>query len=139
MSATTISLGLGGRGLKDKDFFGKSDPYVTISKPNASGGFTLLRTSETKDNTLNPDWDDFLFMESDLIGLDKDLNLKIEVYDDDGKKGPDAKDDLIGRGFYSLKKLEAASLLDTALPITDGKSEKSTGKLVVRSYKELNG
>ena len=49
MDATTISIGLGGRGLKDKDFFGKSDPYITISKPDTSGGFTLIRTSETKE------------------------------------------------------------------------------------------
>ena len=64
--------------------------------------------------------------------------FRIEVYDDDGKKGQDAKDDLIGRGFFSLKKLEAANLVDTELPLTDGKSEKNTGKLLVRSYKELN-
>ena len=48
MSGPTISLGLGARGLKDKDFMSVSDPYVTVSRPDARGGFTLLRTSETK-------------------------------------------------------------------------------------------
>ena len=48
MSGPTISLGLGCRGLKDKDFLSVSDPYVTVSRPDASGGFTVLRTSETK-------------------------------------------------------------------------------------------
>ena len=48
MSGPTISIGLGARGLKDKDFFTLSDPYVTISKPELQGGFTVLRTSETK-------------------------------------------------------------------------------------------
>ena len=45
---STISLGLSGRDLKDKDFFGKSDPYVVISRPNMGGGFEMILTSETK-------------------------------------------------------------------------------------------
>ena len=53
MSGRTVSLGLGARKLKDKDWIGKSDPYLTISKPETSGGFTLLRTSETKDVSTN--------------------------------------------------------------------------------------
>ena len=47
MSGRTISLGLGAVGLKDKDFFGVSDPYVIISRPNPQGGFSRIRTSET--------------------------------------------------------------------------------------------
>ena len=43
-----ISLGLGCRDLKDKDFLGKSDPYVVISRPNMGGGFEMILTSETK-------------------------------------------------------------------------------------------
>ena len=58
------------------------------------------------------------------------------MYDDDGKKGPDPKDDLIGTAFYSLKKLEAAAVLGTTLPITDGKKNKPSGHLLVRSYRE---
>eukprot|EP00092_Neocalanus_flemingeri_P034247 GFUD01037244.1.p1 GENE.GFUD01037244.1~~GFUD01037244.1.p1 ORF type:complete len:140 (+),score=41.79 GFUD01037244.1:97-516(+) len=138
MSGPTISFGLGGRKLKDKDLFGKSDPYVTISRPNTSGGFTVLRTSETRNNTLNPDWDEFLFIESELNGNNKELKLRIEVFDDDGKKGPDGKDDLIGRGFYSLKELEASALLNVLLPINDGKKEKDSGQLLVLSFKEHN-
>ena len=92
MSGPTISLGLGARGLKDKDFMSVSDPYVTIARPDATGGFTILRTSETKkvgiawylcviiltgsQNTLNPDWNDFLFIEQELNGHDKELNLR---------------------------------------------------------------
>jgi len=136
MSGRSISLGLGARNLRDRDFFGVSDPYVTISRPNPSGGFTKIRTSETKKNTLNPDWHDFLFTEAELNGYDKDLKLMIQIYDDDGKKGPDGKDQLIGSGFFSLKELEAGSIVNTKLPLTDGKRSKSPGSLLVRSYKE---
>ena len=44
----SISFGLGGKNLKDRDFFGVSDPYVTISRPSSSGGYVKIRTSETK-------------------------------------------------------------------------------------------
>ena len=46
---STISLGLSGRDLKDKDFLGKSDPYVVISRPNMGGGFEMILTLETKE------------------------------------------------------------------------------------------
>ena len=71
----TISIGLAGKNLKDRDFFGVSDPYCTISRPEPSGGFRKIRTSETKMNTLNPSWNDFLFNEDELNGADKELKL----------------------------------------------------------------
>ena len=50
---STISLGLSGRDLKDKDFLGKSDPYLVISRPNMGGGFEMILTSETKEVNLD--------------------------------------------------------------------------------------
>ena len=64
--------------------------------------------------------------------------FRIEVFDDDGKKGVDAKDDLIGTGFYTLKQLEAAVLVNAFLPLRDVKSEKDAGQLLVRSFKVHN-
>merc|ERR1712126_769527 len=74
--------------------------------------------------------------ESELSGNDKELKLMIQVYDDDGKKGADASDDLIGSGFFSLRELEAACLVSTKLPLQDSKKRKAAGFLIVRSYKE---
>ena len=48
MTVPTISIGLGARGLRDRDFLSLSDPYVTIARPDTSGGFRVIRTSETK-------------------------------------------------------------------------------------------
>jgi len=135
-SSKKVSFGLGARGLRDKDRFSKSDPYLVISRPSTSGGFDVIAHSETKKNTLNPDWSDFYFLEHQLNGNDKELNLKFEVYDDDGKKGPDAKDKLLGSGWFSLRQLEAAAMLQSPLALSDGKSGKSAGTLNVRSYKE---
>ena len=66
--------------------------------------------------------------------IDYSYSDRIEVYDNGGRKG---KDDLIGTAFYSLKQLEAAALLKTSLPLSDGKKKKPPGQLVVRSYREL--
>merc|ERR1719318_391031 len=136
MTGPTISIGLGARGLRDRDFLSLSDPYVTIARPDTGGGFRVVRTSETKKNTLNPDWNDFLLVESELNGNNKELKLRIQVFDDDGKIGPDKRDQHIGTGFFSLKELEAAALVNAGLPLTDGKRQKTTGQLLVRSFKE---
>ena len=48
MTVPTISIGLGDRGLRDRDFLSLSDPFVTIARPDTGGGFRVIRTSETK-------------------------------------------------------------------------------------------
>merc|ERR1719347_1851018 len=93
-------------------------------------------TSETKKNTLNPDWNDFFITEAELSGNDKDLNLKFEVFDDDGKAGPDRKDDVIGTCWQSLRQIEAAAMVKAAIPLTRGKGGQATGRLVIRTYRE---
>ena len=58
------------------------------------------------------------------------------MHDDDGKIGPDKRDQHIGTGFFSLKELEAAALVKACLPLTDGKKQRNTGQILVRSFKE---
>ena len=71
--------------------------YKIFARPSSTGGFQMLRTSETKkvsfcsnsnidflfwalsfrsQNSLNPDWNDFLFTENELNGGDETLKLK---------------------------------------------------------------
>jgi len=127
----TISLGVGARKLRDRDIFSKSDPYLIISKPCVSGGFQKLRTSETKVNSLNPDWADFLFRDRELSYQDQDLRLRFEIYDNDYGHG---KDQSLGMAFYSLKQLEAAATLKTPLALGDGKGKSNAGHLVIRHF-----
>ena len=47
MQQQTVTLGIRGFKLANKDIFSKSDPYIVISKPVSSGGYTPIRTSET--------------------------------------------------------------------------------------------
>ena len=48
MQRNTLAIGLNGIKLANKDIFSKSDPYVVISRRIPNGGWTSLRTSETK-------------------------------------------------------------------------------------------
>ena len=45
---------------------------------------------------------------------------RIEIFDDDGKKGPDGKDKLLGTGYFSLKELEASATVRSPLQVTIG-------------------
>ena len=48
MQRSSLAIGLSGRKLADKDIFSKSDPYLVIYRRIPSGGWTPIRTSETK-------------------------------------------------------------------------------------------
>ena len=39
------------------------------------------------------------------------------MFDDDGKKGPDGKDKLLGTGYFSLKELEASATVHAPLQV----------------------
>ena len=52
-------------------------------------------------NNLNPVWRQITLLEQELPSEER--KLRIEVYDDDGKLGPDASDHLIGEGYYSVE------------------------------------
>ena len=54
-------------------------------------------------NNLNPEWRKINLLAQELPGEGK--KLRFQVYDDDGKLGPDASDHLIGEGFYSIEDL----------------------------------
>ena len=130
-NGATISLGVGARRLRDRDYLSTSDPYLLVSKPSASGGYTQLRKSETRKNCLNPDWSDFLFNDQELNQHDWDLQLKLEVFDNDFGS---SRDDFMGVAYVSLRQLEAAALVKSSLALSDGKGKVRAGSLVVRSF-----
>merc|ERR1712172_319267 len=132
----SISIGLGARNLRDRDWLSKSDPYIVISRPSTTGSFQVLRKSETKKNCLNPDWADFLFNEREVGPHEQDLRLKFEIYDNDYNSA----DQLLGVTHLSLKQLEAAATLGTSLKIGgSGNGKVNAGSLVVRSFNRHGG
>ena len=51
-----LELQFSGKKLDKKDFFGSSDPFLTISKANETGKFTLVHRTEHVKNNVNPIW-----------------------------------------------------------------------------------
>lgn len=77
-----------GKKMKNRDgFFGKSDPFLIISRLNESNEFTVVWQSDKLDNTLDPVWPEYKIPVNQLCGGDLRRPLKIEVKDhnDSGK------------------------------------------------------
>ncbi|XP_062612152.1 copine-8-like [Saccostrea cucullata] len=65
--------------LDKKDFFGKSDPYLQLSRVNEDGSYTVVHRTEVIMKTLNP-WR-FTIMSRALCNGDYDRSIKFECYD----------------------------------------------------------
>ena len=72
--------------LDDKDFFGKSDPYLEIARSEPGGNFSVVHRTEVVKNDLNPSWREFELEASKLNNGDRARQLRFRVWDwdDDG-------------------------------------------------------
>jgi len=129
----TLTIGVSGNKLANKDFFSKSDPYLVISRP-VPGGWNPLRSSETIKDNLNPVWRNFV-----LNGMELPRNgdkFRFEVFDDDGRHGRDSSDDSIGVGYFSIEQLEEAFHSRVPLTIRDKIWGKDSGQLIITELKK---
>uniref|UniRef100_A0A8C5C8T6 Copine 3 n=1 Tax=Gadus morhua TaxID=8049 RepID=A0A8C5C8T6_GADMO len=94
------------RKLDNKDFFGKSDPYLEFYKQTETG-WQLAHRTEVVNNNLNPTWKPFRIPVQSLCGGDMEKPIKVECYDYDN----DGSHDLIGSCETTLKRYWFLSLL----------------------------
>ncbi|XP_057680005.1 copine-3 isoform X1 [Corythoichthys intestinalis] len=92
------------RKLDNKDFFGKSDPYLEFYKQTETG-WQLAHRTEVVKNNLNPTWRPFRIPLQSLCGGDMEKPIKIECFDYDS----DGSHDLIGTFETTMKRLQEAS------------------------------
>ncbi|XP_054893520.1 copine-3-like isoform X1 [Poeciliopsis prolifica] len=92
------------RKLDNKDFFGKSDPYLELYKQTETG-WQLAHRTEVVKNNLNPTWRPFRVPLQSLCGGDMEKPIKVECYDYDD----DGSHDLIGSFETTMKRLQEAS------------------------------
>uniref|UniRef100_A0A4W6G5F1 Copine-3 n=1 Tax=Lates calcarifer TaxID=8187 RepID=A0A4W6G5F1_LATCA len=92
------------RKLDNKDFFGKSDPYLEFYKQTETG-WQLAHRTEVVKNNLNPSWRPFRIPLQSLCGGDMDKPIKVECYDYDN----DGSHDLIGSFETTMTRLQEAS------------------------------
>ncbi len=101
-----VRLQLRGHSLDKKDWFGKSDPYVVISRRSNAGAVTVIHKTETILKTLNPVWKEIELPVSTFCNGDFDRPVEFRVYDWDKEGG----DELIGIFSASLQELLQPSL-----------------------------
>jgi len=96
-----ITMKFEGQKLDNKDFFGKSDPFIEISKSNENNDYSVVFRSEVIQNNLNPIWKPFTMESRTLCNGDYDRTLKFDVFDMDN----DGSHDLIGSFQTNVRKL----------------------------------
>ncbi|XP_048577137.1 copine-3 isoform X2 [Nematostella vectensis] len=87
--------------LDNKDFFGKSDPYLEFSRAKEDGSFVVVHRTEVVSNNLNPKWKPIHISSQQLCNGDYDRVLKVNCYDWDD----DGSHDLIGTFTTTLREL----------------------------------
>ncbi|XP_046793440.1 copine-3 [Gallus gallus] len=93
------------RKLDNKDFFGKSDPYLEFHKQTTDGNWVMVHRTEVIKNNLNPVWRPFKISLNSLCYTDMDKPIKVECYDYDS----DGSHDVIGSFQTTMSKLKEAS------------------------------
>ncbi|KAF2364166.1 C2 domain [Trinorchestia longiramus] len=102
-SKEVVTLNFAATGLDKKDMFGKSDPYLVISKAvgNNHQFMVVYRTQYIK-KTLDPVWKPIVIPAGLLCGGDDQRPIKLEVYDWDS----DGSHDFIGECYSTLAELK---------------------------------
>ncbi|KAM9643592.1 copine-3 isoform 2-T9 [Morphnus guianensis] len=100
-----VVLEVEARKLDNKDFFGKSDPYLEFHKQTGDGNWVMVHRTEVIKNNLNPVWRPFKISLNSLCYSDMDKSIKVECYDYDN----DGSHDLIGSFQTTMSKLKEAS------------------------------
>ncbi len=130
-----IKMQLAGKGLDKKDFFGKSDPYFTISKGTSTGQYVLVHKSEVIKNTLNPTWIPFSISVRDLCNNSEERELKFEIFDWNSS----GVSDFIGSFSTNLKTLRTAVVEQRVFPCINEKKRnkkknyKDSGEIVFKN------
>ncbi|XP_078340073.1 copine-8-like isoform X1 [Crassostrea virginica] len=123
--------------LDKKDFFGKSDPYLQISRVNEDGSYTVVHRTEVIMKTLNPTWRPFTMMARALCNGDYDRSIKFECFDWDSDGGHD----LIGEFTTNLRELSrgpcSSNIFHVIHPKKQAKKKKykDSGEVILLSYK----
>jgi len=96
-----ITLQFGATGLDKKDLFGKSDPFLVISRSREGGSYVPVVKTEVIKKTLDPVWRSFTTTVQKLCNGDIDRPLLFEVFD----WNRSGKHDFIGQFKTSVREL----------------------------------
>jgi len=125
----TVILEFSARKLDNKDFFGKSDPFLEISRANENNQFSVVHRTEVVDNDLNPTWKPFVKEARALCNGDYNRTLKVDVYDMDN----DGSHDLIGTFQTNLQRLAKGPGPENLYEVMNEKKRQKKGSKYTNS------
>ena len=132
-----ITFELRAENLDNKDTFGTSDPYFTISSESSDGQSELVYRSEVIKNNLNPRWRPFQLDMLKLCNGDYNKRLNFQVYDYDSI----GSHDFIGSFISSMQQLQNDKSNELKIEITNerkrGTNKNSGVVFVVRQDIEI--
>lgn len=82
-----VQLDLAAANLDKHGTFGKSDPYVVVSRFEADGSKMVICKSEKHKRTLNPNWMPRMIPEQTLCSCNHSMPILIEVFDWERARG----------------------------------------------------
>ena len=115
--------------LDKKDFFGKSDPYLEISRANENSQFSVVHRTEVIQNELNPAWKPFAKDVRALCNGDYYRTLRVDVYDMDN----DGSNDLIGSFQTNLERLAKGPGPENLYQVINEKKRQKKGSKYTNS------
>jgi hypothetical protein len=122
-----IELFISCRGLKNMDYFSKSDPVAILYEKNAQEQWIEKDRTETIDNNLNPNFSKTFIVE---YVFEKQQHIKFEVNDVDGPRSFN----FIGDCTTTLAKIMGSKSQMEILELFD-RQKRNTGSLIVRAEK----
>ena len=125
----TVILEFSARKLDNKDFFGKSDPYLEISRANENNQFSVVHRTEVIQNDLNPTWKPFVKEARALCNGDYNRTLRVDVYDMDN----DGSHDLIGSFETNLQRLAKGPGPENLYEVINEKKRQKKGSKYTNS------
>lgn len=87
--------------LDKKDFLGKSDPYLELSRSKGDGTFVVVHRTEVIQNSLNPRWKPFQIPVQQICNGDYDRAIQISCFDWDSN----GSHDFIGSFTTNLREM----------------------------------
>ncbi|XP_063215609.1 copine-8-like isoform X2 [Bacillus rossius redtenbacheri] len=104
-----VTLQFCGRGLDRMDWFGRSDPFLELSKVSEDGDYRVVFRSEVIKWTLNPTWKPFVLPVRSLCGGDMERSIKVACFD----WNRSGNHSLIGECFVTLSELSRGAASST--------------------------
>ena len=119
----TVTFNFCAKNLDKKDFFGKSDPYMEISRSTECNQYVIVHRTEVIKSNLNPQWKQFKLEVRTLCNGDYHRDLKFSVFDWDMGGGHD----YIGSFHTNLNRLKSGKNSENIYDCINEEKQKKKG------------